>query len=335
MATDPSRYKLNHTMLRVKDPERSLKFYNALGLTQINKLDFPQAKFTLYFLAYDSDKQSVQHGLHWTDRHGVLELTHNHGTEADAGYRVANGNEEPHRGFGHICISVDNIGAACKRLEAQGWPFQKRLADGRMKTIAFVRDPDGYWVELVRQRADDLSYELVSQGDGVRADGTDPAAYRLNHTMLRVKDPEKSLAFYRDTLGMKLLRHKQNPDAKFDLYFLAFEDGQPPADEAAKREKDGNPYACWEGVLELTHNYGTEDQPGKVYHNGNAEPKGFGHVCVTVDDIAAACQRFDERGVEWQKRLTDGTMKDIAFLRDPDGYWVEVIQNNRYKKSNL
>ena len=112
-------------------------------MKKINQMDFPENKFSLYFLAYD-DPESVSAGAHWTARQGVLELTHNHGSENDADFKIANGNSDPGKGFGHICVSVDNIQAACKRLEDEGYKFQKRLKDGRMKTIAFALDPDGY-----------------------------------------------------------------------------------------------------------------------------------------------------------------------------------------------
>lgn len=79
-------------------------------------------------------------------------------------------------------------------------------------------------------------------------------------------------------------------------------------------------------VLELTYNYGTEKDPEFSYHSGNSDPRGFGHLCVSVPDIKAACQRFEDLGVPFQKRLTDGRMRDIAFIKDPDGYWVEIIQ---------
>ena len=71
----------------------------------------------------------------------MLELTHNHGTESDPDYAPHNGNKEP-KGFGHVCISVDNLQAACKRIEDAGYKFQKKLTDGRMKNIAFALDPD-------------------------------------------------------------------------------------------------------------------------------------------------------------------------------------------------
>lgn len=78
--------------------------------------------------------------------------SHNYGTENDANYKNANGNTEPGKGFGHFCISVDNIQAACKRISDAGYKFQKRLEDGRMHEIAFVLDPDNYWIEIVGQK---------------------------------------------------------------------------------------------------------------------------------------------------------------------------------------
>jgi lactoylglutathione lyase len=128
MSTDPSKYKLNHTMLRVKDPKRSIQFYEFLGMKVVNTLKNPDAKFDLYFLAYDSPK-AVSHGNHWSDRAGIIELTHNYGTEDDSDFKIVNGNTEPHRGFGHVCVSVDNIQAACKRIEDAGYKFQKKVIE--------------------------------------------------------------------------------------------------------------------------------------------------------------------------------------------------------------
>lgn len=194
-------------MLRVKDPKASLRYYEMLGMKQINKMENPDAKFDLYFLAYDSPK-AVSHGAHWTDRQGILELTHNHGTEHDENFKVANGNSEPGKGFGHICISVDNIQAACQRIEDAGYKFQKKLSDGRMRHIAFALDPDSYWVEII-------SFNPVEKTEHIK--DTDPATYRFNHSMIRVKDHEKSLRFYQDILGMTLLHTIENKDNGFNL----------------------------------------------------------------------------------------------------------------------
>jgi len=94
-------------------------------MTLVKKLEFPEAKFDLYFLGYDSPG-ALSQGNSTFDREGLIELTHNYGTENDPNYRVNNGNAEPYRGFGHTCISVDNIQAACKRIEDGGYKFQKK-----------------------------------------------------------------------------------------------------------------------------------------------------------------------------------------------------------------
>lgn len=145
----------------------------------------------------------------------------------------------------------------------------------------------------------------------------------FNHTMLRVKDIEKSLDFYTRVLGFSLVEKRDFPEAEFSLYFLALVDkAQIPADDAAR--------TVWmksiPGILELTHNHGTEKDADVAYHNGNTDPRGFGHICVSVPDIVAACERFEALGVDFQKRLTDGRMKSLAFIKDPDAYWVEIIQ---------
>lgn len=146
-----------------------------------------------------------------------------------------------------------------------------------------------------------------------------------NHTMLRVKDPVKSLAFYTGVLGMTLLRHSQYPDAGFDLYFLAKLTKQERDNLA--NETDLVAYVSRQrGILELTHNYGTQDNADFEYHNGNSEPRGFGHICFSVPNLQEAVMWLDDNAVVFQKRPEDGKMKDIAFIKDPDGYWIELIE---------
>ena len=139
----------------------------------------------------------------------------------------------------------------------------------------------------------------------------------FNHTMLRVKDITASLDFYTRVLGYQLIDKRDFAEAQFSLYFLAYVPAGAvvPEDDSQRRVW----MAGLPGVLELTHNHGTESQDGAVYH--------FGHICVSVPDIEAACQRFEDLGVTFQKRLTDGRMKNLAFIKDPDGYWVEIIAN--------
>lgn len=155
-----------------------------------------------------------------------------------------------------------------------------------------------------------------------RTPGTE--GFALNQTMLRVRDPDASLAFYRDVLGMTLLQKLDFADMRFSLYFLAYlgEGETVPADPAERARF----IFTRETTLELTHNWGTESDSGFAgYHSGNDEPRGFGHIGISVPDVAAACARFEALGVPFRKRPQDGRMKDIAFITDPDGYWIEIL----------
>lgn len=144
--------------------------------------------------------------------------------------------------------------------------------------------------------------------------------------MVRVKDAQKSLDFYQKTMGMRLLRTSENKDAGFNLYFLGY---GPPASENSANGV--NPVADREGLLELTWNYGTEKDDGFKYHDGNAQPQGFGHICVSVDDLDAACEKFESSGVSWKKRLTEGRMKDVAFVLGESK--VDTLQAGRQTDS--
>ncbi|KAI6033271.1 Glyoxalase/Bleomycin resistance protein/Dihydroxybiphenyl dioxygenase [Pisolithus orientalis] len=148
---------------------------------------------------------------------------------------------------------------------------------------------------------------------------TETTSFKFNHTMLRIKDPKASLHFYTEILGMTLIRESNMGD--FTLYFLAYE-----GENLSPEEKNANVFAR-QGVLELTHNHGTESDPNfQGYSSGNTEPgKGFGHIAIGVANIEEACARFEKLGVSFKKRLTDGNMRHIAFILDPDGYWIEIV----------
>lgn len=319
---NPINFSFQQTMLRIKDPTKTVPFYtNNFGFKLLHSYHFPQWKFSLYFMGVlevgrewpEPNTKESEVAL-WDYSGTVLEFTHNHGTEDDASFAVNTGNVEPYRGFGHIAMMTRDVYAASTELEASGVRFQKRPDEGRMKGIAFCLDPDGYWIELVR-RSEDSS--VMNK-------------YTLAQTMLRVKDPVKSLAFYRDTLGMSLLKESHFSD--FSLYFLA----QLPAGTVLpdKDSTEGDEFIrkMFPQVLELTHNHGTEMSPEFSYHNGNDQDKGqlrgFGHIGFLVDDLSAACALLDTTGCKFKKRPEDGNMKQLAFALDPDNYWVEIIQRN-------
>ena len=129
---------------------------------------------------------------------------------------------------------------------------------------------------------------------------------RILHTMIRVGDLDRSIAFYTEVLGMKLLRRKDYPEGKFTLAFVGYQDESAGA------------------VLELTYNWGVDK-----YDMGTA----FGHVAVEVDDACKACELVKQRGGKVTREA--GPMKHgttvIAFVEDPDGYKIEFIQ----KKTSL
>lgn len=146
--------------------------------------------------------------------------------------------------------------------------------------------------------------------------------YVLQQTMLRIKDPQVSLDFYQNVLGMKLLGKYDFPTMEFTLYFLGYEQDVPAGEGKEKTE--------WvfrrPALIELTHNWGSEkDDNFSGYHNGNEDPRGFGHIGLSVPDVYAASERFAKYDVEFVKKPDDGSMKGLAFIKDPDGYWIEIL----------
>ena len=131
---------------------------------------------------------------------------------------------------------------------------------------------------------------------------SDDSGYRFAHTMLRVRDLKASLAFYTDLLGMKVLRQADYPDGKFTNTFVGY------GDEAS------------DTVLELTHNWDQEEP----YELGG----GFGHIALEVADVYATCEALSAAGVTITRQ--PGPMKHgtrvIAFIEDPDGYKIELLQ---------
>ena len=152
------------------------------------------------------------------------------------------------------------------------------------------------------------------------------AGFVLNQTMMRIKDPAPSLDFYQQVLGMTLYQRVDFAEMSFSLYFLGYpsnHEGQPLPSEPAERSRFTFRQSA---LLELTHNWGTEDDETFAgYHDGNVDPRGFGHIGIPVPDVDAACERFEALGVAFVQRPNDGSMKGLAFIKDPDGYWIEIL----------
>ena len=124
---------------------------------------------------------------------------------------------------------------------------------------------------------------------------------KILHTMIRVGDLQKSIGFYTNMLGMRVLRTHDNPEEKYSLTFIGYGD-----------EKDTS-------VIELTYNYGVSH-----YEQGNA----FGHIAIGVDDCHVACEELKAKGIaiKYGPRAMKGSGTIIAFICDPDGYQIELIQ---------
>jgi lactoylglutathione lyase len=163
---------------------------------------------------------------------------------------------------------------------------------------------------------------------------TDPEtkSYVMQQTMVRVKDPVASLKFYCEVLGFHLVMHRDFPQWGFTVYFVAPVD---PATIPTSPEEQWGFCMRTPGCIELTHNYGSEKEEGKVYNTGNSDPTGstdgekvrggFGHLGITVPDVYEACARFAKMGCEFSKTPNSGGMKGLAFVKDPDGYLVEIL----------
>ena len=126
---------------------------------------------------------------------------------------------------------------------------------------------------------------------------------RILHTMIRVGDLQRSIHFYTELMGMKLLRTSDRPDQKYSLAFVGY------GDETS------------DSVLELTYNYGVDR-----YDLG----AGFGHIAIAVDNAAAACERIRAAGgtITREAGPVKGGTSVIAFVQDPDGYKIELIERS-------
>ena len=189
-------------------------------------------------------------------------------------------------------------------------PLARRLT--RMSSAAALFDPSAFYTKP----------QLPETKDFI-----------MQQTMIRVKDPEVSLKFYTEVLGFHLVMHRDFPQWGFSVYFVAYCDAaQIPSTPDAQWEFCMKNPAC----IELTWNHGSESEAAdRVYNTGNSDTTGssdggkvkggFGHLGITVPDVYVACERFHELGCEFTKSPNGGGMKGLAFVKDPDGYLIEIL----------
>ncbi|OQR98827.1 lactoylglutathione lyase [Achlya hypogyna] len=288
----------NQTMLRVKDPKKSVAFYEKhFGMTLAHAAHF--SDFSLYFLVslptttLPESKKTIDYV--WSGEYGcTLELTHNHGTEADPAFKYHIGNTAPLGAFGYVGFKVPagHLGAARASLEADGHTASTTNA------AVVTADPDGYPVRVEERTA--------------AATNANPSWHR---SMIRVRNGKASADFYQTICGLHLYGTKRNTEDASTSYFLG---SVPQTTDADWLENQLGT------VLELRE---FDETPAEGYVNGNTEPyRGFGHLALIVDDVYETCAAMEELGVAFQKKPDDGRMKGLAFIKDIDNYWIEIIR---------
>jgi len=310
------------TTIRCKDPKVSIPFYEThFGMKMIQKIEMSTLKpqRTNYYLITMKEEQkeadptvdvAVVLAHHWGDENKA-DLKLNHGNDTEMG-----------RGFGHIAFNCADVNASCKKLEEAGVGFKKKPNEGRMKGLAFALDPDGYWIEIVKRNAKQVY----------------APEFNLSQTMLRVKDPKKSVPFYTDLMGMDKMVEIDFPKDKgdFGLFFLA---NLTDADKALANFKMGKDLdstikVIWQPALELTWNHGTESQAEFKYHNGIDDPAGFHSLGFLVDDLPALIKKLKAKGVDTSKSVVPWNKKGkglMTMITDPDGYQIQLTDRKLYK----
>ncbi len=197
-------------------------------------------------------------------------------------------------GYGHVSIGVPDLPAVVARIDAMGAEINLRptrlIADGPF--VSFVRDPEGY------------SLELLEFDPKMWVGGTKNSEPRFLYTMIRVRDFEAAVHFYTDGLGMKLLDRFEVEVRRATAQFLGFGD-----------------YYGW--CFEQVHNWDAKEP----YSHGS----GYGHTAIGVPDVTATVAKLEAMGAETILRptsLLEGA-PDVALLKDPEGYSLELIQTRR------
>ncbi|KAA8494566.1 Lactoylglutathione lyase [Porphyridium purpureum] len=317
------------TMLRAKSHEASRRFYeDVLGMTFLTELPIPEFKFSLMFFAYTDEAPVDQNASRkergawlFTRPYPTIELTHNFGTETQEGRIHHNGNSDP-KGYGHIGIFVDDVAAAWENAQRAGAEVVKAPSHvAGLGTVAYIADPDGYYVALVNRTKGSAKHPGKCKG----VLGADPV---LAHTMLRTNDPAKAVQYY-ENLGLKLVGKVETNEV--DRYYMALTD-KTPADPTWSAEKQAEFLGSQRyPMVELV--YEKDADHSKPYHNGNTDPRGFGHIGFTVDDMYKTVEVLEANGVECTRR--PGPFADdfeLAFVKDHDGYLIELINRKPYNE---
>lgn len=301
------------TMLRISDPEKSISFYEMLGLKYIATMAFPEYKFSLYFLIapdtsfpkpppIDAPRDVVSKYL-WALRCPTLELTHNWPSddpESDPSHppeKFVSGNVPPF-GYGHLALSGISPPPSLETFPDKYGPSYEQ------KSCSFVTDPDGYAVKVID------------------SDTTTTPGVTYARTMLRIHDPAKMVPFF-ERLGMLRLAVINDTEAGIDHYYMGYVNKDFTIPTQGINQWITN---LQTPVVHLRHNW---KNPESALANGNEKPhRGFGHLGIIVDDIYSTTKHMEEAGYGVVRKPSPFLdVGEISFVKDDDmtGYWIEII----------
>eukprot|EP00188_Purpureofilum_apyrenoidigerum_P002561 Plantae.Rhodophyta-Purpureofilum_apyrenoidigerum.ctg2631.p1 GENE.Plantae.Rhodophyta-Purpureofilum_apyrenoidigerum.ctg2631~~Plantae.Rhodophyta-Purpureofilum_apyrenoidigerum.ctg2631.p1 ORF type:complete len:310 (+),score=68.96 Plantae.Rhodophyta-Purpureofilum_apyrenoidigerum.ctg2631:135-1064(+) len=261
--------KMLHVVYRVGNLDKTKEFYTkCLGMKVLRERDNPDEKYTNCFVGYGPE----QNGEHFS-----IELTYNYGVEK---YNLGDG-------FNHLGLCLPDVYEAAENAKQNGGKIIREAGPvkGGSTIIAFAEDPDGYHFEFVQRKQ------------------RDPLA----QVSLRCGDLDKSIKFYRDALGMNLIRTMDVSEQKFTLAFL----GYGPENDST--------------VMKLTYNYGVTK-----YDLGDA----YGQIAVSSPDIYKAAEHIKAAGYEVARDPgpVPGIGTKITAVKDPDGYKIVIVDAEDFQK---
>lgn len=263
-----------HAVYRVGDLQRSIEFYtNNFGAKLLRYRDNKDEKYTNAFLGFGPEDKDFF----------SLELTYNYGQETyDLG-----------EGFGHFGLAVPDVYEAVKKVKENGGKVTRDAGPvkGGKTVIAFVEDPTGYKWELIQRPSESIR---------------DP----ICQVMLRVMDLKKSIKFYTEALGCKLLRTRENEEGRYTLAFLGYgEETDAP-------------------VFELTYNWDRKEPYSK------GDNPGYAQVAISTQDVYKAAEAIRAAGFQVSKEPgpLPGLGTHITAALDPDGYKVVLVDRKDLEK---
>lgn len=261
--------RMLHAVYRVGDMDKAVAYYkDCLGMQLLRYRDIPDEKYSNAFLGYGPETTNF-----------AVELTYNYGVNS---YDIG-------EGFGHFGLATNDVYKIVDSIKARGGKVSREPGPvkGGKTHIAFVDDPTGYKWELIQR------------------EGAIPEP--LAQVMLRVGDLDRSIQFYTEALGMKLLRTRDNPEYKYTLAFL----GYGPEDSST--------------VFELTYNYSKE-----VYTKGNA----YAQVAISTKDVYKTAEQIRAAGgaIVREPGAVPGIGTKITAVTDPDGYKLVFVDEADFLK---